>query len=67
MKHHIVRAVRAGIYQLLGAALLTPVAVVLGLPILTEPTPERVLALWAACLPASVLLALTGAPDSTDG
>ncbi|MET8869002.1 histidine kinase [Nonomuraea sp. NPDC004580] len=50
---------RAGIYQLLGAALLTPVAVVLGLPILTEWTPERVLALWAACLPASVLLALT--------
>ncbi|GAA4966650.1 signal transduction histidine kinase [Nonomuraea thailandensis] len=59
MKHHIVRAVRAGIYQLLGAALLTPVAVVLGLPILTEWTPGRVLVLWAACLPASVLLALT--------
>nr|SBP00052.1 two-component system sensor kinase [Nonomuraea gerenzanensis] len=50
---------RAGIYQLLGAALLTPVAVLLGLPILTEWTPERVLVLWAACLPASVLLALT--------
>ncbi|MEV4565193.1 histidine kinase [Nonomuraea sp. NPDC049419] len=59
MKRHIVRAVRAGIYQLLGAALLTPVAVVLGLPILTEWTPGRVLVLWAACLPASVLLALT--------
>lgn len=59
MKLHIVRAVRAGIYQLLGAALLTPVAVVLGLPILTELTPGRVLVLWAACLPASVLLALT--------
>ncbi|WP_049557508.1 sensor histidine kinase [Nonomuraea sp. SBT364] len=59
MKHQIVRAVRAGTYQLLGAALLTPVAVVLGLPILAEWTPGRVLVLWAACLPASVLLALT--------
>ncbi|WP_180903665.1 sensor histidine kinase [Nonomuraea indica] len=59
MRYHIVLAVRAGIYQLLGAALLTPVAVVLGLPILTEWTPGRVLVLWAACLPASVLLALT--------
>ncbi|MER6945296.1 histidine kinase [Nonomuraea sp. NPDC000554] len=58
MKGRIARAVGAGIYQLLGAALLTPVAVALGLAILAEPTPGRVLALWAACLPASVLLAM---------
>lgn len=50
---------RAGIYPLLGAALLTPVAVALGLTILVELTPGRVLVLWAACLPASVLLAMT--------
>ncbi|GIM99755.1 sensor histidine kinase [Planomonospora venezuelensis] len=59
MRRHVARAVRAGIYQLLGAALLTPVAVALGLPILAEVTPGRVLVLWAACLPASVLLAMT--------
>ncbi|MEV0828823.1 sensor histidine kinase [Nonomuraea rubra] len=59
MKRHVARAVRAGIYPLLGAALLTPVAVALGLPILVELTPGRVLVLWAACLPASVLLAMT--------
>jgi hypothetical protein len=59
VKRHIVLAVRAGIYQLLGAALLTPVAVALGLPILAELTPGRVLVLWAVCLPASVLLAMT--------
>ncbi|SDM49772.1 Histidine kinase [Nonomuraea jiangxiensis] len=54
---------RAGIYQLLGAALLTPVAVAIGLPLLAEPEPGsgpgRLLVLWAACLPASVLLAMT--------
>ncbi|GAA3248229.1 sensor histidine kinase [Dactylosporangium siamense] len=59
MKRRVVRAARAGIYQLLGAALLTPVAVALGLPILVEVTPQRVLAWWAACLPAAVLLAVT--------
>jgi signal transduction histidine kinase len=59
VKRYIAPAVRAGIYQLLGAALLAPVAVALGLPILTELTPGRVLVLWAACLPASVLLAMT--------
>ncbi|MGN9845252.1 sensor histidine kinase [Nonomuraea sp. H19] len=59
MKRHIAQVVRAGIYQLLGAALLTPVAVALGLPILAELTPGRVLVLWAVCLPASVLLAMT--------
>ncbi|MEU4704488.1 sensor histidine kinase [Nonomuraea dietziae] len=58
MSGHIGRAVRAVLYQVLGAALLTPVAVVLGLAVLSEPTPARVLVLWAACLPASVLLAL---------
>jgi hypothetical protein len=57
VKRHAARAVRAGVYPLLGAALLTPVAVLLGVPILTELTPERVLVLWVACLPASVLLA----------
>jgi signal transduction histidine kinase len=59
VKRHLVRAVRAGIYQLLGAALLSPVAVAFGLPILSELTPGRVLVLWAACLPAAVLLAMT--------
>ncbi|GIH79543.1 sensor histidine kinase [Planobispora longispora] len=59
MKRRITQAVKAGIYQVLGAALLTPPAVALGLPILTELTLERVLTLWAACLPASVLLAMT--------
>jgi signal transduction histidine kinase len=59
VKRHTGRAVRAGVYQLLGAALLTPAAVALGLPILTEVTPGRVLVLWAACLPAAVLLAAT--------
>ncbi|MFF0153321.1 hypothetical protein [Micromonospora sp. NPDC005203] len=59
MQRHIDRAVRAGLHQLLGAALLTPAAVALGLLILTEVTPERVLLLWVACLPASVLLAMT--------
>ncbi|MFC7722703.1 histidine kinase [Nonomuraea recticatena] len=58
MSGHIGRAVRAVLYQVLGAALLTPVAVVLGLAVLSEPAPARVLVLWAACLPASVLLAL---------
>ncbi|WP_219516764.1 sensor histidine kinase [Nonomuraea ceibae] len=58
MTRHAGRAVRALLYQVLGAALLTPVAVVLGLLVLGEPTPARVLVLWAACLPASVLLAL---------
>ncbi|MEO3875754.1 histidine kinase [Nonomuraea sp. B12E4] len=57
MKGHFARAVQAGVYQLLGAALLTPAAVALGLVILEERTPARVLVLWAACLPASVLLA----------
>ncbi|MEU1733750.1 histidine kinase [Streptosporangium sp. NPDC020145] len=59
MRRPIVTALRAGIYQLLGAALLTPVAVVLGLLILAEPTPGRLVVLWAACLPAAVLLAMT--------
>jgi signal transduction histidine kinase len=59
VKRHLAQAVKAGIYQLLGAALLTPVAVVLGLPILAELTLGRVVMLWAACLPASVLLAMT--------
>jgi signal transduction histidine kinase len=59
MRRHLARAARAGIYQLLGAALLTPVAVALGLPILVELTLGRLLALWAACLPAAVLLAMT--------
>ncbi|MFI7418617.1 sensor histidine kinase [Nonomuraea sp. NPDC049684] len=58
MKRPLAQAARAGVYQLLGAALLAPVAAGLGLPILAEPTPGRLLALWAACLPASVLLAL---------
>ncbi|WP_406314977.1 histidine kinase [Streptosporangium sp. NBC_01639] len=58
MSGYIGRAVRAVLYQVLGAALLTPVAVVLGLLVLGEPAPARVLVLWAACLPASVLLAL---------
>ncbi|SPL90277.1 two-component system sensor kinase [[Actinomadura] parvosata subsp. kistnae] len=58
MKRHLARAVRAGVYQLLGAALLSPVAAGLGLLILGEPTPGRVLVLWAACAPASVLLAM---------
>lgn len=59
MKRHLVTAVRAGTYQLLGAALLTPVAVVLGMLILTDLTPGRLVVLWAACLPAAVLLAMT--------
>lgn len=59
MSRHLARAARAGIYQLLGAALLSPVAVALGVPILVELTLGRVLALWAACLPAAVLLAMT--------
>ncbi|GAB2908650.1 hypothetical protein ACFMQL_26325 [Nonomuraea fastidiosa] len=58
MKRHLTQAVRAGVYQLLGAALLSPVAAALGLLILTALTPGRVLVLWAACLPASVLLAM---------
>ncbi|MFF4195519.1 sensor histidine kinase [Nonomuraea sp. NPDC001831] len=58
MKRPLTQAVRAGVYQLLGAALLAPVAAGLGLPILAELTPGRLLVLWAACLPASVLLAL---------
>ncbi|MFD1934780.1 sensor histidine kinase [Nonomuraea mangrovi] len=57
MRGLVARAVGAGTYQLLGAALLTPVAVALGLVILSELTPGRVLMLWAACLPATVLLA----------
>ncbi|MET9343913.1 histidine kinase [Nonomuraea sp. NPDC003804] len=57
MRGRIARAVGAGTYQLLGAALLTPAAVALGIVIMAEVTPGRVLALWAACLPASVLLA----------
>lgn len=57
VKGRIARALGAGIYQLLGAALLTPVAVALGLAILAELTVGRVLVLWAACLPASVLIA----------
>lgn len=57
MKGHLSRSVRAGVYQLLGAALLTPAAVALGLLILVEWSPARVLVLWAACLPASMLLA----------
>ncbi|MBF8185524.1 hypothetical protein ITP53_07195 [Nonomuraea sp. K274] len=57
MKASVVHTVRAAVYQLLGAALLTPVAVALGLVILAEQTTERVLVLWAACLPVSMLLA----------
>ncbi|GAB3138113.1 sensor histidine kinase [Microbispora hainanensis] len=57
MQGRFARAVKAGVYLLLGAALLTPAAVALGLLILAEPTPARVLVLWATCLPASVLLA----------
>ncbi|NUW38309.1 hypothetical protein HTZ77_43975 [Nonomuraea sp. SMC257] len=59
MRGHVVRALAAGAHQVLGAALLTPAAAALGLVILTEPTPARVLVLWAACLPVSVLLAMT--------
>ncbi|MGC5013410.1 sensor histidine kinase [Streptosporangium sp. DT93] len=58
MSEHLARALRAAIYPALGAALLVPAAVALGLVIVTEVTPARVLTLWAACLPASVLLAL---------
>lgn len=58
MKGHLARAVGAGTYQLLGAALLTPVAAALGLVILAELTPGRVLVLWALCLPAAVLVAM---------
>jgi hypothetical protein len=43
VRRHLARAARAGVYQLLGAALLTPVAVALGLPILVELTLGRVL------------------------
>ncbi|GAA4605253.1 signal transduction histidine kinase [Actinoplanes octamycinicus] len=53
------RLARAGLYPLVGAALLTPVAVALGVPILTAPTLGRVLLWWAACLPGAVLLAMT--------
>ncbi|MCP2345122.1 histidine kinase [Nonomuraea roseoviolacea] len=59
MRGHVARALAAGVHQVLGAALLTPAAAVLGLVILTDPTPARVLALWAACLPVAVLLAMT--------
>jgi signal transduction histidine kinase len=59
VKRHVARAARAGLYPLLGAALLTPAAVALGVPILTELTLGRVLLLWVACLPAAVLLAMT--------
>ncbi|TDC96186.1 hypothetical protein E1292_38525 [Nonomuraea deserti] len=48
---------RAVLYQLLGAALLTPVAAVLALLLVTEISLARVLLLWAACLPASALVA----------
>ncbi|MFF5211204.1 sensor histidine kinase [Streptosporangium sp. NPDC000396] len=62
MKDRVVRAVGAGIYQLLGAALLTPAAVALGLAVLStqasEQPPVLVLMLWAVCLPASVLVAM---------
>lgn len=58
------RTVRAVAYQVLGAALLTPAAIGLGLLILGLPTPAgitppRVLVLWAACLPAAAVLATT--------
>lgn len=45
------------LYQLLGAALLTPVAAVLAVALVTEVSLARVLLLWAACLPASALVA----------
>ncbi|WP_433431341.1 sensor histidine kinase [Nonomuraea sp. CA-141351] len=48
---------KALLYQLLGAALLTPAAAVLALVLVTEVSPGRVLLLWAACLPASALVA----------
>jgi signal transduction histidine kinase len=59
VKRQIGRAARAGIYPLLGAALLTPAAVVLGLLVVTELTLARLLVLWAVCVPASVLLAMS--------
>ncbi|MDP9862020.1 MULTISPECIES: sensor histidine kinase [Streptosporangium] len=49
---------KAALYQVLGAALLTPAGVVLGMAVLSEQTLARILMLWAACLPASVLLAM---------
>ncbi|MFI9835547.1 sensor histidine kinase [Nonomuraea sp. NPDC051941] len=48
---------KAVLYQLLGAALLTPVAAVLAVTLVTEVSLARVLLLWAACLPASALVA----------
>ncbi|MEW1842066.1 histidine kinase [Nonomuraea angiospora] len=48
---------KAVLYQLLGAALLTPVAAVLAVALVTEVSLARVLLLWAACLPASALVA----------
>jgi signal transduction histidine kinase len=59
VKRQISRAARAGIYPLLGAALLTPAAVALGLLVVTELTLARLLVLWAVCVPASVLLAMS--------
>ncbi|WP_166427169.1 sensor histidine kinase [Nonomuraea mesophila] len=48
---------RAVLYQLLGAALLTPVAAVLALLVVTEVSLPRMLLLWTFCLPASALVA----------
>ncbi|AWS44773.1 sensor histidine kinase [Streptosporangium sp. 'caverna'] len=56
MRDRTVRVLKSGLYQLLGAALLTPVAAGLALLFLTDPSLTRILLLWAACLPASVLV-----------
>ncbi|MFC5822789.1 sensor histidine kinase [Nonomuraea insulae] len=48
---------KAVLYQLLGAALLTPVAAVPAVVLLTELSLPRILLLWAVCLPASALVA----------
>ncbi|MEU6798900.1 histidine kinase [Nonomuraea wenchangensis] len=58
MTRGIARAAGAGVYQLLGAALLTPAAAALGLVLRTAPTVTGVLTLWAFCLPAALLVAL---------
>jgi signal transduction histidine kinase len=57
MKDRLAGALRAALYQLLGAALLTPVAAPLAVVLLGEFSLTRVLVLWAACLPASVVVA----------
>lgn len=50
------RVAGAAAYQLLGAALLTPVAAALALVLRTEPTMPGLAALWVFCLPASLLM-----------